>query len=484
MGEETLHTQVAVIGGGPGGYSAAFRAADLGLDVALINAEKRLGGVCLLRGCIPSKVYLEITELINQARQAADWGIDFGEPEIDLNAFRKHKEEVVGRLVKGLEHLCEQRNIELIHGRAIFEESQRVHLEGADLDAVEFEHAILATGSRPVALKGVEFKQNGRIMDSESALDLPEVPERLLVVGGGYIGLEMASVYASLGSRVTIVELTEGLLPGMDRELVKPLQRKGEQYFEAMYFNTSVEEFEESENEVRVQLDGEVDQPEQNFDRVLIAVGRQPNTDGIGLENTSVELDEHGFVRVDEQRRTGDEHIYAVGDITGEPMLAHKAMHEGKVAAEAIAGQPSAYDVRAVPAVVYTDPQLAWAGLSEEQAEEQGRPVEIGRFPWRASGRALAKGSPEGLTKLIFDSETNRLLGMGIVGRGAETMISEGALAIELGAVAEDLALTIHPHPTLSETESEAAEAFLGSATHILQRKKGSTVSDGKTTET
>lgn len=472
MGEETLQTQLAVIGGGSGGYSAAFRAADLGLEVALINEEERLGGVCLLRGCIPSKIYLEITELLNEAGEAADWGIEFGKPKIDLDAFRSRKEKIVGRLVKGLEMLCEQRDIELIHGRAVFENSQRVHLENADLDGVEFEHAILATGSRPMPLDGAEFNQNGRIMDSTRALSLPDIPERLLVVGGGYIGLELASVYTSLGSRVTIVELTEGLLPGTDRELVKPLQRKGEEYFEAMYFNTRVTEFDEDEKEVRVKLDGEADSPEQSFDRVLIAVGRQPNTDGIGLENTSVKLDENGFVQVDERRRTDDEHVFAVGDITGEPMLAHKAMYEGKVAAEVIAGEPSAYDVRSVPAIVYTDPQLAWTGLDQAQAKEQDIPVEIGRFPWSASGRALAKGSSNGLTKLVFEADTNRLLGMGIVGRGAETMISEGALAIEMGAVAEDLALTVHPHPTLSETESEAADAFLGSAIHILGHGK------------
>ena len=468
MGEETFQTQVAVIGGGPGGYTAAFRAADLGLDVALINAEERLGGVCLLRGCIPSKVYLEVSNLIHETRTAEDWGVSYGDPAFDIDALRSRKDNVVRRLVNGLEHLCEQRNIELINARAVFEGPNRVRLTGSDLAAVEFEHAILATGSRSMTLEGIDFSEDSRIMNSAQCLDLPEIPEKFLVVGGGYIGLGMASFYAALGSRVTVVEMTDGLLPGTDRDLVKPVQQKGEQYFEAMYFNTVVSEFDEQEDEVVVQLDGDVEETEQRFDRVLIAVGRQANTSDLGLENTRVELNEEGCVIVDDQRRTGERSIFAIGDITGPPLLAHKAMHEGKVAAEAISGEPAAYDVRAVPAVVYTDPEIAWCGLSETDAEKEGIEIGVGRFPWRASGRAITKGTSEGLTKLIFDPETNRLLGMGIVGKNAESMISEGALAIEMGAVAEDLALTVHPHPTLSETESEAAEAFLGIATHIL----------------
>ncbi|MFZ6028657.1 MAG: dihydrolipoyl dehydrogenase [Chloroflexota bacterium] len=469
MGEETLKTQVAVIGGGPGGYAAAFRAADLGLDVTLVNAEERLGGTCLLRGCIPSKFYLEIGRLVADARQAGELGVRFGEPEIDLATLREHKNRIVDRLAAGLEQLCKQRNIELIRARATFESSRRIRLQDADLSAVEFEHTILAAGSRPRGLDGIEYTAGGRIMDSSHALELPDIPGRLLLVGGGFISLGLASLYISLGSQVTLIEATGGLLPGTDRDLVETMQQQARGRFEALHCNTHLVAAEERPEGVAVRFEGEIEQPEQTFDRVLIAVGRVPNTDGLGLENTAVNLDASGYVQVDEQRRTGDDAIFAIGDVTGEPMLAHKAMYEGKVAAEAIAGKPAAYDVRAVPAVVYNDPEVAWCGLTETQAADQNVPVAVERFPWRASGRALAKGAAEGMTKLIFDPDSGRLLGMGIVGPGAETLIAEGVLAIEMGAVAKDLALTMHPHPTLSETEAEAAEAFLGLATHLFR---------------
>jgi dihydrolipoamide dehydrogenase len=471
MGEQTLETQVAIIGGGPGGYAAAFRAADLGLEVALINQEERLGGVCLLRGCIPAKVFLEVANLIDDARLAEDWGVHFDGPDIDVDALRGWKDQVVERLVSGLEKLADSREVQLIRARATFESSGQVRLEGSDFAHVKFEHAILATGSTPIPLPGAEFHETGRVMSSTGALNLPDIPERLLVVGGGFNGVELGSAYAAMGSRVTLVELTGGLLPGVDRDLVKYLARHIERSFEATYFNTKVTALEESEDHVVVTLEGEVDEPEQTFDRALVLIGRRPNSQDIGLENTQVEVDDGGFVFVDDERRTSDERIFAVGDVVGPPLLAHKAMHEGKIAAEVIAGEAAAFDVRCIPSVVYTDPQIAWCGLTEVDAKDVDFEVQVGRFPWGASGRALTMEA-QGLTKMVFETETERVLGVGIVGRGAEDLIAEGALAVEMGALAEDLALTIHPHPSLSETESEAAEAFLGLSTHILSRKK------------
>jgi dihydrolipoamide dehydrogenase len=471
MGEQTLETQVAVIGGGPGGYAAAFRAADLGLEVALINQEERLGGVCLLRGCIPTKVFSEVADLIHDARQAEDWGVRFGEPDIDVEALRGWKDQVVNRLTSGLEKLTDTRDVQLIQARATFESSNQVRLEGSDFAHVKFEHAILATGSTPIPLPGTAFDEASRVMSSAGALSLPDIPERLLVVGGGFNGTELGSAYAALGSRVTLVELTDGLLPGVDRDLVRYLARRIKRSFEATYFNTKVASLEEREDQVVVTLEGEVDDSQQTFDRVLVFIGRRPNTQGIGLEQTQVERDEDGFVIVDEERRTTDERIFAAGDVAGPPLLAHKAMHEGKIAAEVIAGEPAAFDVRCIPAVIYTDPQIAWCGLTEIEADEADFDVQVGHFPWGASGRALTMEA-QGLTKMVFEAETERVLGVGIVGRGAEDLIAEGALAVEMGALAEDLALTIHPHPSLSETESEAAEAFLGLSTHILSRGK------------
>jgi dihydrolipoamide dehydrogenase len=468
MGEATIETQVAVVGSGPGGYAAAFRAADLGLDVTMIDVEERPGGVCLLRGCIPSKALLHVSELIEDTADAEQLGITYQAPEIDLEGVRKWKNDVVDRLVQGLATLCEKREVRRVQGRATFESSQELRVRGSETTHVEFEQTILATGSRPIVLPGTSFRDGGRVMSSAGALELADVPQRLLVVGAGYVGMELGSVYAALGSEVTVVELTGEILPGTDRDLVRPLERRAKQMYEAIFLNTKIAELEESDDQVLVTLEGEVEEPQQRFDRVLVAIGREPNSSDIGLENTGVTTDEHGFVEVDEQQRTADQRIFAVGDLVGGMMLAHKAMYEGKVAAEVIAGEPAAFDARAIPAVVYTDPAIAWAGLMEADARDEGLEVRVARFPWRASGRALTLDSPAGTTKMVFESETERLVGVGITGRGAGELIGEGVLAIEMGAVAADLSLSIHPHPTLSETLEETAAAFLGHPTHIL----------------
>lgn len=471
MGELTQETELLVIGGGPGGYAAAFRAADLGMDVTLVDSDPSPGGVCLFRGCIPSKTLLFLTELLHDAGRSAAMGIRFGHPEIDLVAIRSWKEQVVQRLAKGLMTLCRQRGVQVLQARAAFEDAQRVRLSAGDITHLKFHHAILATGSRPIPLPGENQGLGGRVMDSTAALALADIPKTLLVVGGGYVGLELGMVYASLGSRVTLVELGDRLLPSMDRDLVKPLEQRVAEMFDAVHLHTRVARLTTLAGHVEVDLAGDGGERGQRFERVLVAIGRQANSADLGLEKTKVELDSRGFVRVDEQQRTADPHIYAVGDVVGGIMLAHKAMREGRVAAEAISGQPSAFDVRAIPAVVYTDPQVATCGLTEEQAQATQRPYRVSRFPWSASGRAMTMGAMEGLTKVIFDPESQRVLGVGLVGRGAGEMIAEGALAVEMGAVAEDLALTMHPHPTLSETEEEAAEAYLGSAIHLVTPK-------------
>jgi len=460
-------TQLAVIGAGPGGYAAAFHAADLGLKVTLVNDEERgLGGTCLIRGCIPSKALLHVARVVGEAREAAAWGVRYGAPKIELEALRAWKERVIGQLVGGLSELAKRRGVTVVRGRASFADSGTLEIEGAG--RLRFERAILASGSVP-AMPKLFALGDPRVLDSTGALALESVPGSLLVVGGGYIGLEMGSVYAALGSRVTVVEMLDGLLPGADRDLVKPLEARLAKSFEAIHLSTKVEALAARKEGIEVALSTGA---KDVFDRVLVSIGRRPRTEGLGLERTKVKLDAKGFVEVDDRMRTADPRILAIGDVAGEPMLAHKASREGKVAAEEAAGKPASFDNVAIPAVVFTDPEIAWCGLTETEAKAAGREVKVGRFPWAASGRALAIGRTEGMTKLIFDPESERLLGVGIVGAGAGELIAEATLAVELGAAAHDLADTIHAHPTLAETVGEAAEAFLGQATHLYVAKR------------
>ena len=469
MGELPVEAEVLVIGGGPGGYAAAFRAADLGLDVTLVTDEPQLGGVCLLRGCIPSKTLLSLTELMTMAEAASARGLCFGKPGIDLPAMRTWKDQVVEQLAAGLAHLCKQRGVRLVQGRARFSGVDTVHLDEAEIHSLTFKHGIIATGSRPVPLPDTPFTD--RIMASGKALELEDVPKKLLVVGGGYVGLELGMVYASLGSEVTLIEMTDRLLPNADADLVAPLARRVQDLFAGVYFKTRVATLKQEKTRVRAAFAGQADLSKTTYDRVLVAIGRQPNTDNLGLDSAGVQVDAQGYVVVDKHQRTTNERLFAVGDVAGGMLLAHKAMYEGRIAAEVIAGQRVAFDARAIPAVVYTEPQIAWCGLTENDARAQDLQVKVGRFPWKASGRAISIGAIDGFTKLIMDPASHQILGMGVVGPQAEALIAEGVLAVEMGAMAQDVALTIHPHPTLSETVREAADILLGSATHILPRK-------------
>ncbi len=468
-GEPPRQADVVVIGGGPGGYAAAFHAADLGLETVLVDTREAPGGVCLYVGCIPSKALLHAAEVISEAAHAGQFGITFPKPKIDLDKLRSWKDGVVKKLTGGLGQIAKLRGVDFVRGRARFEDSQTLRVEGDEPSTIGFQHAIVATGSRPSRVPGIDL-ESPRLMDSSSGLALEEVPKRLLVVGGGYIGLEMGCVYAALGSQVTVVELTDGLLPGADRDLVRPLEKRLRSQFEAIHLEAKVVAMKEVKKGIEVEFEGAIDPKTQTFERVLAAVGRRPNSEDLGLENTRVELAPQGFIQIDPQCRTKDPRIFAIGDVAGEPMLAHKASREGKVAAEVIAGKPAAFDNLAIPAVVFTDPEVAWCGLTETEAQQNGTEVRVARFPWAASGRALTLGRTEGLTKILFDPETERVLGVGIVGPGAGELINEGVLAVEMAAVAEDLAATIHAHPTLSETLMEGAEIFLGHATHVYRK--------------
>src|SRR6202050_608014 len=466
---------VAVVGGGPGGYAAAFLAADLGLQVTLIDPEVNPGGVCLYRGCIPSKALLHVAKLIEEAEQAKNWGIEFPAPKLDVARLRSWKEGVVKKLTGGLGVLSKQRHVEYIQGRAAFQDSTTLRISKADSTEVvlNFDRIILATGSRPAIIPALKI-DSPRLMDSTGALNLGDIPRSLLVLGGGYIEQELGSVYAALGTRVTVVEMLPGLLPVADRDLVLPLHKRLEKLFETILLNTTVAAVKDEGTGIRATFEGpEVKEREKVFDRVLVSVGRKPNSEIPGLEKTQVKLGPKGFVQVNKQLQTDDPSIYAIGDLVGEPMLAHKASHEGRTAVEAIAGHKVAFEPHAIPAVVFTDPEVAWCGLTETQAEKENREINVARFPWAASGRAITIDRPEGMTKLIVDPKTERVLGVGMVGAGAGELISEGVLAIEMAALASDVAMTIHPHPTLSETVMESAEVFLGTSTHVYRPKRG-----------
>jgi dihydrolipoamide dehydrogenase len=473
----TESVQVVVLGAGPGGYAAAFYAADLGMQVALVDMEKNPGGVCLYRGCIPSKALLHVAKVIDEAQHADKWGITFGAPKIDVDKLRTFKQSVVDKLTSGVGSVAKLRKVKFIQGRATLTGPHSMRIEGANgTSDLQFEHLILATGSTPTKIPSLAL-DSPRMLDSTSALELPDIPKSLLVVGGGYIGLELGSVYATLGSKVSVVEMTPGLLPGADRDLVQVLEKRLKGLFASIMLETKVVKVAEEKNGIRVTFessrgDGASAPSEQLFDRVLVAIGRRPNGKVPGLETTQVKVDAKGFIETDGQRRTAEPSIFAIGDVAGEPMLAHKASHEARVAVEAIAGHKAIFEPAAIPAVVFTDPELAWAGLTEAEAKSQGIDVEVAKFPWGASGRAITVDRPEGLTKLILEPKSGRILGVGLVGSGAGELIAEGTHAIEMGATAEDLRLTIHPHPTLSETLMEAAEVFFGQSTHVFRPRK------------
>ena len=465
---ETMTAHVAVIGAGPGGYAAAFMAADLGMEVALIDVEPSPGGTCLLRGCIPSKALLHVAKTIHETLEAAAWGVRFGEPKLNLKLLRENTQSIVRQLTDGLGKLVATRKVKYIQGRASLLDAHTLavfHEDGSE-DRLQAEYVIIAAGSRP-ALFGPRI-DSPRIMNSTTALLMPDIPKNLLVIGGGYIGLELGFVYATLGSRVTVVEVTDGLLPGVDRDLVKPLAKHIEGHFEDIFLNTRVTEMKLQKDGIRVSMEGpEIKKPTRVFEKVLVAVGRKPNASGLGLKSTRIEVDERGFIQVDAQRRTAEPNVFAIGDVVGGAMLAHKASCEGRIAAEVIAGRHAAFEPQAIPAVVFTDPEIAWCGLTETEAQKAGRKVTVSRFPWAASGRAATLRRTDGLTKILCDPHTRQVLGVGIVGHGAGELIAEGVLAIEMGALADDLDMTIHPHPTLSETIMESAGAMFGHSTHF-----------------
>ena len=467
-------TQLAVIGGGPGGYAAAFMAADLGLEVTLIDPEKNPGGVCLYRGCIPSKALLHAAKVIEEARAAKSLGLNFSGLKIQRAKLREWKDAVVGRLTGGLGQLVKQRKINYMRARAAFMDNQTLGVQppGGGQHTLAFENAIIATGSEATIIPQFDLDSD-RLLDATAALDLNQIPRKLLVIGGGYIGLELGTVYSALGSQVTVVEMTPGLLPGADRDLVRILQKRLANSMTAIRLQTTVKSLKVQKNGVKAELEGpDADQKARLFDKILVAVGRRPNSADLGLANTGIEVDDRGFIKVDSRRRTAEKHIFAVGDVAGEPMLAHKASHEGRVAAEVIAGRPVVYEPAAIPAVVFTDPEIAWVGLTETEAADKQIVHKVVRFPWAASGRAATLDRDDGLTKLIIDPHSERILGMGVAGPGAGEMIAEGVLGIEMGANVTDLGLSVHPHPTLSETVMEAADLFHGTATHFFQAKK------------
>jgi dihydrolipoamide dehydrogenase len=468
-----MPTHVAVLGAGPGGYAAAFYAADLGMQVTLIGEEQNPGGVCLYKGCIPSKALLHVAKVIDEAHHASNWGVTFGEPKVDVDQLRAYKNKVVEKLTGGTGQVAKLRKVNYLQGRASIVDGKTLSVKKVDggEETVSVDFVILATGSHPTRIPSLSL-DSPRVLDSTSALDLPEIPKTMLVIGGGYIGLELGSVYAALGTSVSVVEMTPGLLPGADRDLVRILNQRAEKVFEKIYLSTKVTAMTAATGGVTVNFEGEDAPASATFDYVLVAIGRRPNGRIDGLERTRVRVDDKGFIETDPSRRTAEPTMFAIGDVAGEPMLAHKASHEARVAVEAIAGHKAAFEPAAIPAVVFTDPEIAWAGLTEADAEKQGLTVEVARFPWGASGRAIAIDRVDGMTKLVIDPKTERVLGVGIVGSGAGELIAEGVLAIEMGATATDVKLTIHPHPTLTETVMEAAEQFFGQATHVYKPRR------------
>jgi dihydrolipoamide dehydrogenase len=467
-------TQVAIIGAGPGGYPAAFLATDLGLQVTMIDPEDNPGGVCLYRGCIPSKALLHTAKIISEAQDSTNWGITFSKPKIDLDKLRDWKNGVVEKLVGGLGQLSRQRKVTYIQGRATFLDSSTLEIKKSDGETLQltYESAVIATGSRPAQVPGFP-NDSPHLLDSTSALDLPDIPKTMLVVGGGYIGLELGTVYAALGTKVSVVEMTSRLMQGVDKDLVRVLQKSSEHIYESIMLNTKVVDMKETKKGLQVKFEDEaIENKGSIFDKVLVSVGRKPNSEHLGLENTKVQIDNKGFIKIDGQRRTSDPNIFAIGDVAGEPMLAHKATHEGRVVAQVLAGKNVVFEPNAIPAVVFTDPEIAWCGLTETEAKEKNIKIKVARFPWGASGRATTLNRNDGVTKLIIDPETDRVLGMGVVGSGAGELIAEGVLAVEMSALASDIELTIHAHPTLSETIMESAEVYYGLSTHMHKSKR------------
>lgn len=471
---EESKLNLAVIGAGPGGYAAAFLGADLGMDVTLIDKEKNPGGVCLYRGCIPSKALLHVAKLLDETEHAKNWGIEFQKPKIDLDKLREWKNKVVEKLTSGVGTVAKFRKVNYVQGTAVFKNSKTLLLEKTDgnKEELSFDKIVIATGSRITTIPSLNIDSK-RLLNSTTALDLPAIPKSLLVIGGGYIGLELGSVYQALGSKVSVVEMLDGILPGADRDLVSHLSKRLKEKFDNIVLNSKVVEMKEVKDGIKVKIqDKEGKETENTYDYVLMSIGRKPDTSGLGLENTKVKVNERGWINVNNQLKTDDPDIYAIGDIVGEPMLAHKASHEGRVAVEVIAGHKSVFEPMAIPAVVFTDPEIAWAGLTENQAKEKKIDYEVTKFPWAASGRAVTLDRFDGVTKILVDPSTQRILGIGICGPGAGELIAEGVLAIEMGANLTDLKLTIHPHPTLSETMMEAAEVFFGQSTHVYRPKK------------
>ncbi|TAJ97302.1 dihydrolipoyl dehydrogenase [bacterium] len=469
---ETIRTEIVVLGAGPGGYAAAFYAADKGKKVILVDRAERLGGVCLNCGCIPSKALLHATKMIREVNESNARGISFGVPKISLDKLREWKDSVLEKLAQGLSALSQKRGVEVLRGKGHFEDSQTLRVETKEGQKfISYEKAIIAVGTKPAMPPAFDLG-NKRVMTSTEALEIEEIPRNLLVVGGGYIGMELGTVYAALGSQVVLTETLGFALMGADSDLVRPVMRYAEKVFKEVRFNTKVVKMATSGKQIKVTLTVNGEQREEMYDRVLVSVGRVPNCKDLGLENTKVALDEKGFIQVNAQRQTADPAIYAIGDVAGGALLAHKASKEARIAVEVITGEASTFEDVIIPAVVFTDPEVAWCGLTEAEAKEKGIPVQVARFPWAASGRALTFDRPDGLTKLIIEPETERILGVGIVGHGAGELISEGVLAVQMGATAKDLAESVHPHPTLSETLMECAEVFYGYPTHTLAQKK------------